>query len=489
MATGKAVLDRTQYVRINAGYDPIKLQAHGDEVRVVLSESQPALSNSSFHLLDGSHPPFDLPIVNTNVWAWTRDPARTSLIVTEIVGGNLDLAEGLGKGIKLSVCGQQKISQDMSLQHAIFTHTIPDVQWREVYNDSEQAFTNATSTNGMLKLVAGGTETDETVLESLFMHIYRPRRGLFYSASVMLPSPTAAGVRDFGLFLYGESGVFFRLKSDGNLYACRTTTYNSVSTTDEELITVPFDIDLEKVNQYEIQTQVHASGRARFCIHDPAGCVTVVHTMSLVGSIDRPFVVSPSLPMAYRCENLGDNVELYSVSADLSVEGDYKTHKTYRSLTVGGDTGEISITGYNIPILVMRSNMEFNGLRNTRMTQSVFDNAFGSKNSVYRVWTTRDETAINLGTQSWESVYDGNIDILEYDPGAVTPITFDTSKASLLFSIRAPNESAGTFITSSIFDEHLKIFSPPGEITIFTMHASNGGPVSVGLTYEYAEEI
>ena len=59
-------------------------------------------------------------------------------------------------------------------------------------------------------------------------------------------------VRDFGTFTE-ESGVFFRVKSDG-LYAVVATTINSVYSEDERLINTS-GLDLSKGNTYDIQFQ------------------------------------------------------------------------------------------------------------------------------------------------------------------------------------------------------------------------------------------
>ena len=75
-------LDLTQYVRINVGYTSMILQAHRDEVRIVISESKPALNNTAFMSLGGGDDPLPLPIINTNVWVLAVSD-KSSLIVTE----------------------------------------------------------------------------------------------------------------------------------------------------------------------------------------------------------------------------------------------------------------------------------------------------------------------------------------------------------------------------------------------------------------------
>lgn len=82
MPTSSVLLDLTQYVRINSGYTSVLLQAHRDDVRIVMSDTQPATNNSSFHLIGGADPALLLPTIDTNVWALPVS-VNSSLIVTE----------------------------------------------------------------------------------------------------------------------------------------------------------------------------------------------------------------------------------------------------------------------------------------------------------------------------------------------------------------------------------------------------------------------
>lgn len=84
------------------------------------------------------------------------------LIPRESVSGAL--SGGTGKGINLNAWGGQKVSQDYSLLHSIFTYDIPKASFKELFNGSELigAFTNATSLDGKLNLEAGSTLRQET---------------------------------------------------------------------------------------------------------------------------------------------------------------------------------------------------------------------------------------------------------------------------------------------------------------------------------------
>jgi hypothetical protein len=84
VSTSQVLLSTSQYVRVNTGLNPLILQAHRDAVRIVISDAQPARSNSVFHLLSGrEEAPFKIPFIDKNVWALAMTDS-SSLIVTEI---------------------------------------------------------------------------------------------------------------------------------------------------------------------------------------------------------------------------------------------------------------------------------------------------------------------------------------------------------------------------------------------------------------------
>ena len=82
MTTATVNLDLTQYVRVNVGQSPVVLQAPRDAVRIVYSETQPARSNTTFHLIGGDGPLWTDAHNDTNIWALAMTD-RSSLTVTE----------------------------------------------------------------------------------------------------------------------------------------------------------------------------------------------------------------------------------------------------------------------------------------------------------------------------------------------------------------------------------------------------------------------
>jgi len=81
VATANAVLDVTQYVRINSGYNSILLESHRDAVRIVQSPTKPSTSNTAFHVLaNGESLPFQ--VLDTNLWALAMSD-KCRLTITE----------------------------------------------------------------------------------------------------------------------------------------------------------------------------------------------------------------------------------------------------------------------------------------------------------------------------------------------------------------------------------------------------------------------
>ena len=87
MSTSLASLDRTQYVKVNVGHNPILLQSPRDAVRIVFSAVKPALSNDTFHILQHDED-MNIPYNDADVWALSTSDT-CSLVVTEFEEGSV----------------------------------------------------------------------------------------------------------------------------------------------------------------------------------------------------------------------------------------------------------------------------------------------------------------------------------------------------------------------------------------------------------------
>ena len=384
--------------------------------------------------------------------------------------------------------GVPKVTQSYSLLHGIFTFNVPAGVWKESLNGSElTAFAKATSVAGKLELTSGSTLNDTANLATLRHPRYEANRGHLYSISAFLPAPAAAGRRDFGLFT-AESGVFFRLKADG-LYACKRTTIATVTSVVEEKIEyLPSGIDLANGNIYDIQMQWRGVGNVLFFVGDPVtGVSKLVHRMRLLAAEPELTLFNPALPIAFECENLGDEVKINSGCVDVSSEGGKGYDGTYGTIATATDSGSIAVTGFNPLVYAVRSLNTVGGLINTRDTLNLGAYAYSDQRSLLRVWQTRDATAITDGTQSWLPFRDGHLEYVEFDPGAGTPATFDTAKANLIYSCRVNIDS--TLHVNAVFSKAASVVLSPGDILVFTIHRETGAAANVGLTHEFSEEI
>lgn len=376
--------------------------------------------------------------------------------------------------------GRPKVILDNSIFHGMFTYNVPVSQWKETFNGTERAITNAVSTDGKLVLQAGATLNDETVLDTYRNPRYQPNRGHLYSFAGYLPSPTAQGVRRWGTFTK-ESGTFFELNILG-LYAVVRTTVGGVTTDDRFLIDTT-GIDLSKGNTYDIQFQWRGVGNYFFYIN-----LKLVKAIEYIGTLTELSMYNPANPAAFECINLGANVEIHGGCVDITSEGGKANGKTYGSIGMDNESGQVAITGFNVPVLVMRSKTTVNTLRNTRDTLMLLLTGYADQRSFLRVWATRDFTAITENDQSWADFGDGHLEYIAYDiPTVTTPMTFDTAKAVNVFSCRVDQDQ--TYATSALFEGRTSIYLTPGDMYIFTVHRETGAGCNVGVSFEFGEAI
>jgi hypothetical protein len=382
-----------------------------------------------------------------------------------------------------------KAVHDNSILHGMFTFNVPVTKWKESIDSVEQtSFTYATSVNGKLNLTSNGILNSKVKLDTFRNPRYEPNSGHLFATSIFMPSPNAAGQRTFGVFTE-DAGIGFRLRGDGatsQLYSVRRTTVDGVTADTESPINTT--IDLSKGCTYDTQFQWMGVGDTFFFINQE-----LVHVESLLGTLDELSMFNPAAPIVFECINQGDDVVLQCGCVDVSSEGGEDKGKTYGSISINNGSGSVSVSNFNTPVLVVRNKKEVSGLINTRDSLALLATGYADQRSVLRVWATRDETAITLNSQAWTDFGDGHIERIIYNlnadgtPLEGTPITFDTSKADLVFGCRLDQDQS--YATSALFEGRTDIYKTPGDIFIFTIHRETGGTTSVGVTYEFAEAI
>lgn len=388
----------------------------------------------------------------------------------------------LKNDLDVDAWGRQKAIIDRSIFHGMFTFNVPVTAWYETINDVVQTgFTNCTSVNGALNVVPGATLNDDTYLRTYRNPRYEPNRGMLYSTAAIIENPNAAMVRRWGTFTK-ESGVFFEL-DHGVLYGVVRTTVDSVTTDDRNLIDYAhWNIDLSKGNVFDVQYQWRGVGNYVFFIN-----LGEVRSTSYLGELSRLSMFNPALPIAFQAINEGANDKMIFGCVDVSAEGGEINGKSYGSIGIENQSGQVAISGFDQPILAARSKTTVNSLINTRDTLSLLASAYSDQRAIFKIWNSRDFTAIADGTQSWTDFGDGHLEYMVVDPGAGTPMTFDTAKAQLIFSCRVDIDQ--TYATSALFEGRTEIYQTPGDMLVFTMHRETGAGANVGVTYEFAEEI
>jgi hypothetical protein len=376
--------------------------------------------------------------------------------------------------------GRPKAIIDQSLFHGMFSYNVPVKTWYETQNGgAELTPTNATSVDGALSLVAGGTLNDVTALRTFRNLRYEPNRGHLYSTSVITPNPTAIQNRRWGIGT-DEHAVFFSLES-GTLYGVVRTTTTGGGTTEDKVELDTTGIDLSKGNIYDVQFQWRGVGSYKFFINlEEAG------EFAYLGTLTNLSIANPSLPVFFENENLGDNNALICGCVDVSSEGGENNGKEYGSFGITSQQGEAEFTGYNQPIIAVRSKPTFDGLINTRDILALLASFYANEKCICRIWATRDNTAITEGNSSWVDIGDGHLEGIERIAVAST-LTFDTAKADLIFTCRVAKEQ--TYSTSALFEGRTSVWLTPGDTFIFTLHRETGGTTQGGCTFEFAEAI
>jgi len=382
--------------------------------------------------------------------------------------------------------GRPKVITDNSIFHGMFTYNVPVTTWYETFNGTEQPFTNCTSVNGALEIVAGSTLGDKTILRSFRNPRYEPNRGLLYSTATIIENPSALMNRRFGVFTQ-DSGVFFSLES-GTLHGVVRTTRNSVTTehkTDLSAKITELGIDLSKGNVFDFQYQWRGVGNYKFYIN-----LQEVGNTEYLGTLTELSMYNPANPICFESENLGDNDKMKFGCVDVTSEGGKNNGKTYGSISLEGDSSQTTVSSVNTPVLAVRSKLTVNGLINTRDTLALLASAYGDNKAIFKVWATRDFTAISEGNSVWEDFGDGHLEFIERPEGSGGTMTFDKTKAGNrpIFACRVGQDE--TYATSALFEGRTEIYLTPGDMFIFTLHRENPTQTLIGgVTFEFAEAI
>jgi len=327
--------------------------------------------------------------------------------------------------------GIGKVSIVHSLFHGMWTFDIPNNMWFIFENDTQvYSSTAVTSVKGAANLQTS-VAIPIAMLESRQCPRYQPNRGHLFSTSIWAPNKLADGVRSWGLATV-DNGVFFRLKSDGLLYAVRRS--GGVEIYEEVIDTSALNnFDVEKNNIYDIQFQWRGAGNYMFFIGDPdSGTLYPVHKMDCLGKLTALSMENPALPIHYHAERITEDVSLSVGCVDVSSENGYKDVGQYASAY----TENTLVNGTNVPIIIIKIPPHINGRINTRDLELGRISVTCDKKAVFKVWTTRSPESIIGAT--FAGVNHGSFvesDSADSAPGAVKATSINTALMRPLLSI------------------------------------------------------
>ena len=372
-------------------------------------------------------------------------------------------AAGIGD-LTTDAWGVQKVSLPRSIFHGMWTFDIPPSMWF-TYHDGVQVYTssNIVSENGAAKLDTTGLTS--VLLESRETPRYQPNRGHLFSTALVLPNPTAAGQRDFGLFT-AESGAFFRLKSDGLLYA---VTRNAGIDAEHLIDTSNLNgFDVSKNNIYDIQFQWRGAGNYKFYIGDPKeGVSRLVHVIDNLGKLTAVSIEDPAMPIAFSATNQGADVQMAIGCADITSENGKVDELQYESTFIE----TLTVNGANDPVLTIYNPLQINGKTNTRIVELARISVTCSKKANFKVWATRDpaaftgQTLVPLGEGSFVQT-----DSPDKVAGAVTATAVNTALLRNITS--APVEAAVSREIDNPIRERITFPIVRGDYIVVTCSAS-----------------
>lgn len=464
MATLSVNLDTTQYVQVNIGHRSMILQAHRDEVRIVLADSKPSRGNNVFHLLSGTNAPLHLDVVDTNVWALALTDS-SSLIVTEATRP-YEVTTGPTHSYQTDAWGRPKSVEDCSLFAATWTFDIPNRVWVEesVVRDvqqqtvtvTEQASTGTkvTSREGMLSVKSGTVLNNGNAVRSKVFPRYQPNRGHLYSTAVTCPVATANGYRQWGLAT-ADNGAYFRMIGDGNnwtLNAGRRRDGVEVELTD---ITskLPAGFDPAKGHVYDIQYQWRGVGNFLFYVD-----LKLVYVMELLGTQDYLSVTDPALGVVFSCytSEEGTELELLSGCVDVTSEGGGDERTLFGSIDSGDDfiqtTARQVGSRYIGAVLALRvpKTITYNGDTVFYSRGAIMDqlNAWANKQMWLQSYVHREDLSTNLRDNvTWVNVPDSNLQYAVGGHNSLLESNYVTDEAN---GVKAVSRAGGTLTNADI---------------------------------------
>jgi hypothetical protein len=361
---------------------------------------------------------------------------------------------GVGSGINLDAWSRQKVVNDHSIFHGMFTFNVPDSMWIEEVDQVELATkVNFTSDSGAL--LCTGVNGQTNVLVSKRHPRYQPNRGYLYSSSMIIDTAANAIDHDFGAFTE-TSGLFFRVNA-GLLYAVLRTTISNVTTENVQLI--PFTGDLTAGNVFDIQAQWRGVGNIKFFIN-----LELAYIFDHLGTLTDLSINNPAMPIAFSLNGLGS---MRCGCVDITSEGG---SKDTRQLGFTG-TGEINLSNTETAYLVLQIErlLTYEGgqVRNTLDAALRRLSAYADDSTLFQAYYTRDATKF-VGT-TWSPVDSGTLGQVAAANGAI--VIDNLLGMTLIESRRIPNNDS--IEISNPDEQYGDFYLTGGDYIVVTLRAKN----------------
>lgn len=213
MATSKISLDTTQYVRVNFDLNPLIIEANEGEIRVVMTENQPAINNSAYHrVTDRQRLVLDSP--DTNVWVLATTTAQKA-VVTEQGSNSSRITDRQGRSAKISQKGELLTGSNIDDVDVNFQYTIRSAE--TVATTTGTGVISHPGTNGSYAQLSPGTGVGSALLVSRNPVRYRAGHEVYCEISTIFRTPEANLNQWFGFlndddrWVIGYQGLEFGL--------------------------------------------------------------------------------------------------------------------------------------------------------------------------------------------------------------------------------------------------------------------------------------
>jgi len=450
------------YTKVNIANTAIEVKDHRLQFVIKSSIVSPTFANVQSFIEDAR-----------DACSWlTNEELRDSALP---ISGEVTVSGTLGSGdLTQDAWGTMKVSIPHSLDHGLFTFDISPLLWF-MYENGTQVYTstNIVSTDGTA-IVTGNATKATARLEGRLCPRYQPNRGHLFSTALWTPNKTANGLRRWGLFTT-ENGVYFRLKSDGKLYAVLKSL--GVETYEEEIDTSGVaNFDVQKGNVYDCQYQWRGLGNYKFFIN-----LKLVHTISNLGTLTALSMANPALPQAFESVRTTEDVSIHIGCCDTSSENGEDDKEQYGSCYAQA----VATNGADKPVLCIHVPLLIGSVTNTRTVIITGIKATNTKKCFVKIWRTRDPTAITGAT----FVANGNGSFIQTDStdmgaGRVRATAVTTSKLVFVSALSLEQLVSQEAVLSD--HNHIDFTLVRGDYLVITNDSING---ATDVVVEWGEEI